>query len=482
MPVPKIILVVFDGLRPDMVVPELAPNLTRFADGASRFPLSRAVFPTETRVNTAALITGCRPARHGIVANQFHAPDAVAGRPLNTGSSDDLLALEAVSGGQLLSQPSLGERLAAAGKTLAVVSTGSTGSGLLLHHRAEPLGQFRWSSHGPRFSTPSAASAFERFGEPPKAALPNTARIDHAMTVFLEQVLAEIGPDVAIFWSSDPDSTYHYRGIGSPEAKAAIRGADAAFGRLLAWWEATGAEAGTQIICFSDHGHITGREKLETGDLLRGAGFKAGPALDADTDVAITPGAPVGLTCRDPAALARIAAWLAEQPWCGLLFSRSRNEIEGEVAGSFAMSLAAVNHAHAPHLFFTFADDDETDANGVAGTGLYDNKLPLLGGIHGGLHPRELNNVLIAGGDAFREGYGSPFAAGIIDVLPTVLHLLGVPAKGVDGRVLIEAMSRGATPGEARKVSHEVGTGTFARRLDRHLTGSTLYLDGGHAA
>ena len=90
--------------------------------------------------------------------------------------------------------------------------------------------------------------------------------------------------------------------------------------------------------------------------------------------------------------------------------------------------------------------------------------------------------MLIAGGDAFREGYGSPFAAGIIDVLPTVLHLLGVPAKGVDGRVLIEAMSRGATPGEARKVSHEVGTGGFARRLDRHLTGNTPYLDGGHAA
>src|SRR5258705_376031 len=95
---PKVILVVFDGLRPDMVVPELAPNLCRFAESGSRFPLSPAVFPTETRVNVASLVTGCKPARHGIVANQFHELEAIADRPLNTGQAEDLIALDAVSG------------------------------------------------------------------------------------------------------------------------------------------------------------------------------------------------------------------------------------------------------------------------------------------------------------------------------------------------------------------------------------------------
>jgi phosphonoacetate hydrolase len=479
---PRVVVMIFDGLRPDMVTADLAPNLHRFAEGGSRFPMSRAVFPTETRVNVAALVTGCRPVRHGIVANQFHAPDAVAGRPLNTGSAEDLEALDRASGGHLLGAPSLGEILARAGRTLAVVSTGSTGSGLLLHHRAEALGQFRWSAHGPAYSTASAAAAFARFGPVPKAATPNTARIDHAMTVFLDHVLAEVAAEVAVFWSSDPDSTYHRHGIGSPEAKAAIAGADAAFGRLLAWWEATGAAAGTQILCLSDHGHITGREKLDLAALFRGAGFRVGPALDVDTDIALAPGAPLGLTFRDPAERARAAAWIAEQPWCGLLFSPARNEIEGEVPGSFAMSLAAVAHARAPHLHVTFADDDETDAHGLPGTGVFDKGVPLFGGIHGGLHPRELNNVLIAGGDAFREGYASPFAAGIVDVLPTILHLLGLPAGGLDGRVLIEAMSRGETPGEAKRLIHEVARGGFTRRLDRQRTGSTFYLDGGYGA
>jgi arylsulfatase A-like enzyme len=257
--------------------------------------------------------------------------------------------------------------------------------------------------------------------------------------------------------------------------------ADAAFGRLLAWWESGARDAGTQIICLSDHGHISCREKIATTDLFRGAGFRAGTAIDADTDVALALSGPIGVTFRDPAAGARIGAWLAEQPWCGLLFSTARNEIEGEIAGSFAMPLSGADHARAPHLFFTLADDDELDANGVAGTCYFDSNLPLLGGTHGGLHPRELNNVLVAGGDAFRERYGSPFAAGIVDVVPTVLHLLGLPPADVDGRVLIEAMSRGETPGEAKRLIHEVGNGGFRRRLDRQRTGATFYLDGGYA-
>lgn len=477
---PRVILMVFDGLRPDMVTPELAPNLVRFADEGSRFPMSRAVFPTETRVNVASLVTGCHPARHGIVANVFHATDAVPGRPLSTGKAEDLDALAAASGGRMLGVPSLGEILAKAGKSFAVVSTGTPGNAILLDHQATALGQVRWSAHGRHLSSPAAQRLFERFGEPPEAALPNTARIDHAMTIFIEHVLGELRPDVALFWSSDPDSTYHYRGIGSPEGKASIQGADAAFGRLLDWCEKTGA--GTQIICVSDHGHITGREKLSVTDLMRSGGFRAGIALDADTDIALALSGPIGVTFRDKAEGDRLGAWLADQPWCGLLFSNARNEVEGEIAGSFAMPLANVAHARAPHLFFTLADDDELDANGLPGTCLMDANLPLLGGTHGGLHPRELNNVLICGGDAFREHYGSPFAAGIVDVVPTVLHLLGLPTSGYDGRVLVEAMSRGATPGEAKRLIHEVEAGGRIRRLDRQRTGSTFYLDGGYGA
>ncbi len=54
----RILIVAFDALRPDMVTPALMPNLTAFAEAGVRFSRSRAAFPSETRVNQTALVTG----------------------------------------------------------------------------------------------------------------------------------------------------------------------------------------------------------------------------------------------------------------------------------------------------------------------------------------------------------------------------------------------------------------------------------------
>src|SRR3546814_17859966 len=72
--------VCFDALRPDMATPALMPNLTGFAGRGVRLPHSRSTFPTETRVNQTALVTGARPTRHGIVGNKFLDPVASPGK------------------------------------------------------------------------------------------------------------------------------------------------------------------------------------------------------------------------------------------------------------------------------------------------------------------------------------------------------------------------------------------------------------------
>jgi predicted AlkP superfamily pyrophosphatase or phosphodiesterase len=86
----RVLIVSFDALRPDMVTPELMPNLTAFAKRGVRFTHSRATFPTETRVNQAALVTGCYPTRHGIVGNKFLEPMASPGKLFNTGDETQL--------------------------------------------------------------------------------------------------------------------------------------------------------------------------------------------------------------------------------------------------------------------------------------------------------------------------------------------------------------------------------------------------------
>ncbi len=58
-PARRVLIVAFDALRPDMVTPELMPNLCAFAAAGVRFSHSRATFPTDPRVNQAAPVPGC---------------------------------------------------------------------------------------------------------------------------------------------------------------------------------------------------------------------------------------------------------------------------------------------------------------------------------------------------------------------------------------------------------------------------------------
>ena len=75
--VERVVVCVFDGLRPDMLNAALTPNLMRFANGATWFRQARSVFPSMTRVATASIATGALPQTHGIVGNAFYFPQAI---------------------------------------------------------------------------------------------------------------------------------------------------------------------------------------------------------------------------------------------------------------------------------------------------------------------------------------------------------------------------------------------------------------------
>mgnify|MGYP001068725899 FL=1 len=110
-----ILIVVLDGLRPDLLTPRQMPWLSRMAAGGAFCTASHATFPTATRINSSSLTTGCQPGRHGIVGNELYAR---AVDPLKAVSCADHRALQAVAaseGDRLLSVPTLGERLRSAG-------------------------------------------------------------------------------------------------------------------------------------------------------------------------------------------------------------------------------------------------------------------------------------------------------------------------------------------------------------------------------
>src|SRR3954463_1575827 len=65
----KVVVVVWDGMRPDFISPEITPNLSRLAAEGVFFAHHHPVYLTSTEVNGTALATGSWPANSGIIAN-----------------------------------------------------------------------------------------------------------------------------------------------------------------------------------------------------------------------------------------------------------------------------------------------------------------------------------------------------------------------------------------------------------------------------
>lgn len=482
---PRFIWCVFDGLRRDMITPDVAPNLRAFIDGGVDFPSSRSVFPPVTRVNTAAMACGATPAMTGIIANKFFDPKVFGDKLLHTGLHDHVMAAERAYGGHYVATSALGDMLAAHGLKVAVVSTGSAGTTHLLNPRAAALGHVTLCLSDWRASTPTAYAQriLERFGPVPPNAKPNIERMTRQIDIALDAVLPEIEPDVLIVWFTDPDATYHRYGIGSPESIAAIHHADLQFGRLLAHRNDAQNRDDCRIVVCSDHGQITARERVDVKRDMHAAGFAIGPSLTAGNTFAGSTdyyGA-ISVANGDERELRRMAGWLIEQPWCGPVFTAGGDDVVGAIPGTFNRALLGIEHERTPEIYYTMIADNAPNAWGLPGTCYYDSsEIAPGGGTHGGLHPIEMNNLLALGGADLKHGYASPWPASHTDIVPTILHLLKIAAPaGVTGRVLAEALTDGSEPPEPQPRVCEVEAHSRRQQLQLWRVGTSAYVDRG---
>lgn len=434
----KVLIVVFDALRPEFLRPDLMPNLHRFAQQGVRFSNSRSTFPTETRVNQTAVLTGCMPHRHGIVGNRFPEPNIAPGAVVNTGVEEEIAEAFDRAPGGLIKMPTMGERLAAAGRSFAALSAGTPGGGRLINHAAEANGTFRLAMRAPQAAMPAGALSdiINRIGPMPGYVLPATDWITWAVSAYLDYVVPEVAPDVMLLWLCEPDESFHFLGIGHDDALATMRNADAQFGRILKTHEDALESGALHIIAMSDHGQISlAGEPLDLPARLTEAGFPAAKAPGPDTDFTVVVGNAGGIWASEAAKpkVPALVDWLLLQDWCGPLFTRDG------ASGTLRNSEICCDHARAPDINLILRSDDAPNAWNIAGTTAHDAPYPVGGGCHGGLSAHELQNVLVLGGTQFRSGEVSEAPAGNIDILPTVMHLLGLPAPdGIDGRVLTD--------------------------------------------
>src|SRR5262245_15649114 len=113
-----VVLVVWDGMRPDFVSETNTPALHALASRGVFFKSNHCVYLSSTEVNGTALATGAYPQRSGIIANSEFRPIVDARRPVATERIDVIRSAEAHE--KYLNVPTLAETLRAQGVRTAI--------------------------------------------------------------------------------------------------------------------------------------------------------------------------------------------------------------------------------------------------------------------------------------------------------------------------------------------------------------------------
>ena len=466
----SVLIVVFDGLQPAQIRPELMPNLSRFADEGIFFESHHPVFPSVTRINAASMVTGRYPGGHGLAANTMVARDYDPG--LVFSALEPMLADMARKTGRVLLAPTLADILSEHGLEYTAIGVGTSGNAYVHNPNADTSGG---ATIHPDFTLPYSLQdrLASRFGEWPDESQPNTLRFRHAIRILTEHILPERQPAVGLIWSSEPDKAQHAHGVGSKMSDRAIREADAGFGRIMDWMGANGLGE-TDVMVVSDHGYSTIREAVDVESHVRDAGF-------SERDVLVAPnGGSVLFYTRNQETASRLVAFLIGQPWCGALLA---SEVAGEIEGALPMALAGCDGPRAPEIAMSFAWDSEANDAG------YDGHVYSSGGAgglgqHGSMSRHEMNNTLLARGPSFKSGKRITSPTGNVDITPTVLGLLGLPIpEDMDGRVIDEALAGGPDSVESTTDAHlagrEVLDGVYRQGITLSRVGETVYLDEG---
>ena len=425
----KVVVAVFDGLRPDHITSARTPFLDQLAARGVRSARHHSLFPTVTRVNASALATGAHPGGHGILDNTIFLPSVDSTRTLNTGEASDMQRANRALSGGLLTAPTLWQRLQPVGMRLLVSSAGSSGSAYLLAG-TEGAPTINADLVAPEALVGPVARWFGPF---PADASPNLGRNARAVDALLRVGIDSLNVDVAYLWLSDPDHTAHGAGLGSVMADSSIRAADREFGRLLAGLESRGLTNRVDVIVVSDHGFST-----HTGDAA------ATRALFAPFGNAITvAGGAVHVRRGGDSTRAAVVKALQGSTQVGAVFTAPLSAAQrdrGTVPGTLSYASIGWQHPRSADVLFSADWSHEINTGGHAGS----TKQTGVAG-HGTSSPYDIVATFVAAGPHIAPAREAPLPSSNADIVPTVLHLLGLPPTpaGVTGRPLLELLRDG---------------------------------------
>jgi arylsulfatase A-like enzyme len=427
-----ILLIVWDGLRPDMITPEQTPYLHRMAGEGVFCTASHAAFPTATRINSATITTGCYPGQHGIVDNGRYVPAIDPAKALNFANWTHLQQMADQEGQRLLSVATLGEILRANGKRMASAGSGSPGTTYLTNPTVSgPIAN--WALAWP---AEAQAEIGRRCGPFPGPDSTTSDRTRFVLRAVEDYLVPEHQPDVLTLWITEPDHAQHAHGIGSPQALSTLAELDHQLEQFITALDPSGDQ--NTYLLLSDHGFSTIADRPDINGRLVAAGLKAAPKdrsilYDCDS---------VYLNGNGRDRFDDLVRFMAGEPWIGALLLR--DDRMGAYPDAMPQSAAFGAHSRSAELMFAYRWWAEENKYGVPGCSASRSSNAAT---HGSASPYDVNSTLVAWGAGIKRGHISPVPCGNVDVAPTVLRLLDLPvADSMQGRVLSELLTGGPDP------------------------------------
>ena len=218
-----VVVVVWDGMRPDFVTEQNSPALWKLAREGVTFRNHHAAYPSATMVNGTVMMTGVYPGKSGIIANHVYRPDIDPHHSIDVEVEPVVTKGDALSAGKYIAAPTIAELVQRAGVRSLIAAAKTVR--LLLDRRPKELRANNSATLFQGKAVPSEALAVitEKLGPFPSAHLQR----DSWTTKALMDVLWKEGiPAFSILWLGEPDLTQHETAPGTPAALAEIKSAD----------------------------------------------------------------------------------------------------------------------------------------------------------------------------------------------------------------------------------------------------------------
>ncbi|MCW5809124.1 MAG: alkaline phosphatase [Deltaproteobacteria bacterium] len=235
-PEPRVVVVSVDGLRADLITPEVMPRHAKLAAEGATARSASTIPETDTLPSHAAMLSGVGAAAHGLTWNSYRKDRGPIRVPTVFSAAHD--------------------------RKLATAMF--VGKAKLRH-----------------LLLPGSVDHFEIPRDPTCAGVAAAAAAH----------FASARPHLMFVHFSDPDDAGHRSGWLSPDYLAAAKASDRCLGTLLDAIDATPMAASTLVIVTADHGgdghsHSDGRSQLNRRIpwIARGAGFARASTIDAPVD------------------------------------------------------------------------------------------------------------------------------------------------------------------------------------------------------